>query len=176
MGLILTDTLVAGGRWVKWEQSGDSPRSLSLYHCHKACRLRVLGSCMVSFSHIWQEVTVCMRNERKPSRCRVQNWAAVVLFLPPSLFYLSVRSPFLSPFVLYLILHFLSLSSFNLRKLPGLWGSTLCRYSMHAVGSHDGACTIGRLILNWAPALRTALLSLLRQHERLGFVEMYGTE
>lgn len=54
------------------------------------------------------------------------------------------------------------LSSLNLRKLPGLWGSTLCRYSMHAVGGCDGACTIGHLILTWAPALRTALLSLLR--------------
>lgn len=43
MGLVLIDTLVAGDRWIKRKQSGDSPRSVSLYHCHKECCLKVLG-------------------------------------------------------------------------------------------------------------------------------------
>lgn len=87
---------------------------------------------------------------------------------------LSLLPYLISPFCL-LSFHpssFTSFSTFFL-FLPLTWGSfqacggcSLRRHSMHAVGGYDGACTIGRLIIAWAPALRTALLCLLRQHER----------
>lgn len=98
--------------------------------------------------------------------------------LPPSFLHFSVLSPFLPPSSFYPVSHFLS-SSFSFfqprRPSPFLVeeafrlveeadrSGTAC---MPSEARLDQGPSVGRLIKTWAPALGTALLSRLCQHQR----------
>lgn len=175
MGLVLIDTLVAGGRQIKQKQSGDSPRSVSLYHCHKGCCLRVLGSSWFRALILARKYKLCVWEMRgNPVKVPITKVSRAVVFLLSLLPYFSspsVSFPF--TFVLYLIFTFFLFLPLTWGSFQACGGSSLCRHSMHAVGGYDGACTVGHLITTLGACTQDSSSVPAPATWTLGFVGMW---